>query len=271
MWKLEKWFRYFKTTQSHFDLTDVEEIDQNIKFRWRCKDSCQNGNFMGSGLDDYPRQDTNQLSKQHVDLISWLYFFSESLEKISQYLGQEKGEKYYRGLKNFYNETLYAHYLDPQDNLFKDISVSKSHNINEFVTHIGYINLFPFMMGMLAENSEPFNKVVEAMRDPNLLWSSDGIRSLSKSDKLYGTGDNYWRGAVWMPINYMILRACKLYYPSSTKVLHDKLRENLIDTVDRNHQNSGYLYENYHERSGNRGHPFYGWTSLINPIILDLY
>ncbi len=23
MWKLEKWFRYFKTTQSHFDLTDV--------------------------------------------------------------------------------------------------------------------------------------------------------------------------------------------------------------------------------------------------------
>jgi hypothetical protein len=31
---------------------------------------------MGSGLDDYPRRDEGKLSKQHVDLISWLYFFS---------------------------------------------------------------------------------------------------------------------------------------------------------------------------------------------------
>lgn len=74
-----------------------------------------------------------------------------------------------------------------------------------------------------------------------------------------------------MPINYLILRACKLYYPTTTKVLHDKLRENLIDTVERNYLNSGYLYENYHQGQGNRGFPFYGWTSLINPIILDLY
>jgi mannosyl-oligosaccharide glucosidase len=50
---------------------------------------------MGSGLDDYPRQDSKQLSKQHVDLISWLYFFAESLEKISDFLGQQKGIKYY--------------------------------------------------------------------------------------------------------------------------------------------------------------------------------
>mgnify|MGYP003491834688 FL=1 len=108
---------------------------------------------MGSGLDDYPRQDNRQLSKQHVDLISWLYFFAESLEKISGYLGQQKGQKYYRQLKNFYNGTLQEHHLDHTDNLLKDISVSKDHNINEFVTHVGYINIFPFMMGMVAENT----------------------------------------------------------------------------------------------------------------------
>ena len=62
------------------------------------------------------------------------------------------------------------------------------------------------------------------MRDPQQLWSGDGIRSLSMSDPMHGSGDNYWRGAVWMPINYLILRACKLYYPTTTKVLHDKLR-----------------------------------------------
>jgi hypothetical protein len=43
---------------------------------------------MGSGLDDYPLQDKGKLSKQHVDLILWFYFFSESLEKISEFLEQ---------------------------------------------------------------------------------------------------------------------------------------------------------------------------------------
>lgn len=127
------------------------------------------------------------------------------------------------------------------------------------------------MLGMVAEGTPAFNKILEVMSSPDHLWSVGGIRSLSKSDPLYGTGDNYWRGSVWMPINYLILRACKLYYPNSTKSFHDKLRQALIDTVESGYNQTGYLYENYNEGVGNRGFPFYGWTSLINPIILDLY
>ena len=52
---LEKHFRYFVKTQSHFDLTYKEDLLTTIKYRWRCKDECAKGNFMGSGLDDYPR------------------------------------------------------------------------------------------------------------------------------------------------------------------------------------------------------------------------
>lgn len=54
------------------------------------------------------------------------------------------------------------------------------------------------------------------MSDEKLLLSKDGLRSLSFSDPLYGTDDNYWRGAVWLPINYMVLRACKTYYWNDT-------------------------------------------------------
>jgi glycogen debranching enzyme len=55
-------------------------------------------------------------------------------------------------------------------------------------------------------------KIIEVMGDEKLLLSEDGIRSLSIADPLYGTEDNYWRGAVWMPINYLVLRACRKYY-----------------------------------------------------------
>jgi hypothetical protein len=52
---------------------------------------------MGSGLDDYPRvEQDSQLSKQHVDLMSWIYFFSEGLEKIATHLNQSKPAYYYR-------------------------------------------------------------------------------------------------------------------------------------------------------------------------------
>ena len=51
---------------------------------------------MGSGLDDYPRQDSEEISKQHVDLISWLFFFSESLQMVAEYLGETKAAEYYK-------------------------------------------------------------------------------------------------------------------------------------------------------------------------------
>jgi mannosyl-oligosaccharide glucosidase len=50
------------------------------------------------------------------------------------------------------------------------------------------------------------------MLDERQLLSEDGLRSLSKADISYGTLDNYWRGPVWMPINYLVLRACKKFY-----------------------------------------------------------
>jgi mannosyl-oligosaccharide glucosidase len=50
------------------------------------------------------------------------------------------------------------------------------------------------------------------MADEKQLMGEDGLRSLSKEDDLFGTEDNYWRGAVWMPINFMVLRACRKYY-----------------------------------------------------------
>jgi hypothetical protein len=55
---------------------------------------------MGSGLDDYPRTSTStQISKQHVDLMSWIYFFSEGLAEIAEHLGFSRSQKFYEQKK----------------------------------------------------------------------------------------------------------------------------------------------------------------------------
>jgi len=45
------------------------------------------------------------------------------------------------------------------------------------------------------------------------LDSNYGLTSLSRLDPLYlENSDAYWRGPVWMNINYLVLRGLHLYY-----------------------------------------------------------
>lgn len=71
----------------------------------------------------------------------------------------------------------------------------------------GYISLFPVLLGLLKPDSPHLGAVLELMRDPSHLWSPYGLRSLSKQDASYGKGENYWKGPIWMPMNYMALQS----------------------------------------------------------------
>jgi mannosyl-oligosaccharide glucosidase len=56
------------------------------------------------------------------------------------------------------------------------------------------------------------NRTIEIMLDEDVLMSQGGLRSLSVKDKHYASEENYWRGASWLPINFMVLRAARKYY-----------------------------------------------------------
>ncbi len=73
------------------------------------------------------------------------------------------------------------------------------------VVHKGYVTLFPFMLGLIDPASPKLEAILNILSDENHLWSPYGIRSLSKSDPQFGTGENYWRGPIWMNMNYLIL------------------------------------------------------------------
>lgn len=76
------------------------------------------------------------------------------------------------------------------------------HECNE-----GYLSLFPLLLGLLPADSPHLGPILELMSDEERLWSSYGLRSLSKSHPLFGEGENYWKGPIWMPMNYMALRS----------------------------------------------------------------
>lgn len=148
------------------------------------------------------------------------------------------------------------------------------------VVNKGYITLFPLLLGILPIDSPKVGHLLDIIYDPNELWSPFGICSLSKSNNDFGTKENYWRGPIWMPINYLLLQSLHNNYMAhlgpykekATKI-YNELRQNLVKNVFKEYQRTGFAWEQYGcmDGIGARSHPFTGWTSLILMIMSEKY
>lgn len=65
------------------------------------------------------------------------------------------------------------------------LSYVRGHTAPQHVPRVGYVSLFPFLLGLLPADSPRLGPVLATLRDPEQLWSPYGIRSLSKADPYY--------------------------------------------------------------------------------------
>jgi mannosyl-oligosaccharide glucosidase len=162
--------------------------------------------------------------------------------------------------------------------------------------HVGYVTLFPLLLTLLGPAEEAqLNALLDRMLDSAQLWSPYGLRSLSAGDLFYrqanAPGDEpYWRGAVWMPINFLALRALQHYatplqlpnaetgqFSAATRrrcaEAYAALRANLLRLVLGQWQSAGSIWEHYDDVSGLglRSHPFTGWTALVLNVMAEEY
>ena len=101
-----------------------------------------------------------------------------------------------------------------------------------FVNAHGYVSLFPFLLQILSPESEKlgtisitifnFSKlhssgiIINSLTNPDLLYTPYGLRSLSKNSPLYMKKNTehdapYWRGPIWININFLAVRALHHY------------------------------------------------------------
>ena len=76
-----------------------------------------------------------------------------------------------------------------------------------FVCDRGYLSLFPFLLSLLSPSSPHLGSILDLLKDPDHLWSPYGIRSLSASHPEFGKGENYWKGPIWIQMNYLALKS----------------------------------------------------------------
>ncbi|KAI7821737.1 glycoside hydrolase [Gamsiella multidivaricata] len=227
-----------------------------------------------SGLDDYPRAPRPSVAELHVDLLSWIGFMSRNLKNIAEILGEEDDveelEDHYKAIAANIDDL----HWNEKEKVYCDLTVDEEDE-SYHVCHKGYISLFPMSLGILDPESEKLGYILDLMYDPEELWTPFGLRSLSAKDKFAGTGENYWRGPVWVNINYLVLHSLKTNYigkgpyQDKSKKIYNELRENIINNVYKEYERTGYVWEHYTENTGvgNRSHPFTGWTSMVVKIM----
>ncbi|GAA5925452.1 mannosyl-oligosaccharide glucosidase [Sporobolomyces koalae] len=275
--KLKLHYEWFRSTQRG----QIREYGRRSRssvegYRWRGRTA---DHVLTSGLDDYPRATPPHLGELHVDLASWMAFFARTMKQVAEFLEMdedvEEFEDHYEDMVHNIDDL----HWDEERELYCDASVD-SEDESYLVCHEGYISLFPLLLSLLEPSSPQLGPVLALLRDPERLWSPYGIRSLSKQHALFGKGEDYWRGPIWIQMNYLALGA--LYnkyakeagpYQVQAGEIYSQLRDNVINNVYKEYKRTGFVWEQYDATTGEgrRSTPFTGWTSLVTLIMAEQY
>jgi mannosyl-oligosaccharide glucosidase len=169
-------------------------------YRWKGQTAAH---ILTSGLDDYPHTNPPGSHDLHVDALSWVSLMAGVLGKVAYFLGDTNEFAVFREHKEGFDRSIEFLHWSKDDQAYCD--TTKNNGVSVHECHKGYTSLFPFLLNSWNASHPHMNATLSLMRNEKELWSPFGLRSLSRSDKLYGTEENYWRGPIWININYLAL------------------------------------------------------------------
>jgi mannosyl-oligosaccharide glucosidase len=198
---LNRHYQWFRSTQAG-DLQSYARPDYsaNEAYRWRGRTP---DHTLASGLDDYPRAQQPHPGELHLDALSWVGSMAKALNHIAEYLGQSQDQGLFSRHLEAIKHNIEALHWSEDNQAYCDSTIDNS--THALVCHNGYVSLFPFLVGLMEPTNAHLKAVLGLIKNETELWSPFGVRSLSRQDEYYRTGDDYWRSPIWVNINFMIL------------------------------------------------------------------
>jgi len=242
-------------------------------FTWR--DGSYFSTGWGCGMDNIPRQSEGydaEFSHGHmvwVDSCMQELLSCKILLKMTKAIGRNEFEDELTQeaelLERIINEKLW----DEESGFYYDLWRNEEHN---GVRHIGAF--WALLAGCASE--EKVERLIAYLNDENEFKTPTRIPSLSRSNAHYVPQGGYWRGGVWAPTNYMVLKGLDQHEKYSFS--HEIGRE-YLDAVVAVYRESNTFFENYAPElvsgKASAGKPsksdFVGWTGLVPISVLFEY
>jgi hypothetical protein len=228
----------------------------------------QQGAMYESGLDNSPMYDgapfhpeTNRIHLADVGLISLYVADCNALAEIAARLGKPGEEQELRTRGARYGAMLQTLW-DEKTGMF----LNKNLDTGALSARLSPTNFYP-LLARTATPAQAARMVNEHLLNPKEFWGEWVIPSIARSDPAF-RDQNYWRGRIWGPMNYLVYLGLRNYdQPSARKQLAQKS----LALFNQEWTLNGHVHENYNAITGmgddvSSSDRFYHWGALLGLI-----
>jgi hypothetical protein len=163
-----------------------------------------------SGQDDLPSWDeaqwvpeTETFDLDAVDLNSYLALDLECLAQIAAVLGDAAKEADYRARRDALVVGVNEHLWDEASGMYRDGLWRGG-----LSPRLAAANFLPLLAGI--PSTERARRMVEVLLDAARFWGDYVVPTVSRDDPAF-RDQQYWRGTVWPPVNYLLYQGLRRY------------------------------------------------------------
>jgi putative isomerase len=223
------------------------------------------GAIFESGLDNSPMYDgttynheSHLLEFADVGLMGMYVADCEALAKIADVLGKTDEAKELRDRSARYGAKLKTMWNEPAG-----MFLNKNLHTGEVSHRLSPTNFYP-MLAHVATEEQAKVMVEKHLLNPQEFWGEWVIPSIERDDPAF-KDQNYWRGRIWGPMNYLVyLGLCNYDDPEVRK----EFAEKSYKLFEKEWKEKGHVHENYNAVTGegddvNSSDRFYHWGALL--------
>ncbi len=221
---------------------------------WSCGLAC--------GMDNQPRVDTgysSTISHGHsvwVDTCIQMVISGKTLIEMGKELGHEEDTAFLieevERLTGLINEVLW----NEEDGFYQDLWRGGLSGVKSIGAY------WSLLADIVPEDRLP--RLIAHLNNPREFNRPHRIPTLSADHPVYEELGGYWKGGVWAPTNYMVMRG--LERVGEHELAHE-IGCNTLDNVVKVFRETQTVWENYSPELSAPGQPakpdFVGWTGLI--------
>ena len=226
------------------------------------------GAVLESGLDNSPMYDdatydakTHLLQFADVGLMSMYIADCDALATIADTLHRTAEAQELRG-----RSVRYAHALQTLWSPEAGIFLNKDLHTGQFSHRLSPTNFYP-MLSRTATAVQAQMMLEKHLLNPREFWGEWVIPSIARDDPAFGD-QNYWRGRIWGPMNYLVYLGLRNYQDTQTR---SEFAQKSYALFLKEWHDKGHVHENYNAVLGSgddvaNSDRFYHWGALMGYV-----
>ena len=211
--------------------------------------------------DAYFNEQTHRMELADTGLMGMYVADANALAEIAEILGRKQDAAWLRGSAQKYSEKL-ATLWNPAAGIFLD----KDLHTGKFDQRLAPTSFYP----MLSKTATP-DQVDEMLNkhffNPDEFWGDRILPSIARDDPAFKDQD-YWRGRIWGPMNYLVYLGLRNYSTPTAVRARQELARKSLDLFLIEWKSKGHVHENYSATTDDsdtveNSDAFYHWGALM--------